>query len=131
MHLPDRIRHSTVPEGQQEKRWSFRYLGVLLAGFLFAPGNALADFSGNHGDGYGHMMAWGDGGGMMLFGPVMMIGLVVIIVLIVISLLQRKHQSEAGGGHATTSAIAMLNERYAKGEIDHDEYEERKRRIMG
>lgn len=104
--------------------------GMFVVSLLLFHGQAMAGFSGDHGDGYNHMMGWGDGGSMMLFGPVMMIGLVVVIILVVVSLMQRKPNSDTDTGQAASGALALLNERYAKGEIDHEEYEERKRRIQ-
>jgi len=92
-------------------------------------GSAMADFSNTPGYGHSHMN-WGDGIGMMMFGPVMMIGLVVLIVLVVVSLIQRKSHTSGDVEKSTSSALELLNERYAKGEIDHDEYAERKRRLM-
>ncbi len=103
--------------------------GLTLLSMLAFSGQALADLSGDHGQGYGHM-GWADGGGMMLFGPVMMIGLVVVIVLVVVSLMKHNARPDDAAGQATSSALVLLNERYAKGEIDHAEYEERKRRLV-
>lgn len=122
-------RYSISKRGRKTIQVMLQGLGLILVSLLFPSGLVLADFSGNPEDGHGHMMGWGDGGAMMLFGPVMMIGIVVVIVLIVVSLMQRKTHSNDGYGDAATSALALLNERYAKGDIDHEEYEERKRRI--
>lgn len=95
-------------------------------------GIALADLGGDH-NGEGYHMGWGGEGGMMMFGPVMMIGLVVLIVLVVMLLMNRgKHVlgQDANTTVQPSSAVTTLDERYAKGEIDHDEYEERKRRLL-
>lgn len=119
MKLPksERLRHLAV--------------GVVTAMLTMSAymSSAMADFSNTPGYGHSHMN-WGDGMGMMMFGPVMMIGLVVLIVLVVVSLVQRKSHANGRADQATSSALELLNERYAKGEIDHDEYAERKRRLM-
>ncbi|NQW02038.1 MAG: SHOCT domain-containing protein [Rhodospirillales bacterium] len=94
--------------------------------------NAHADLLGNRGA-EGFHMGWDNYGGMMLFGPVMMIGLVVLIVLVVVMLVGRGKQASESDGNANDRyrhALAILDERYAKGEIDHDEYEQRKRLLM-
>lgn len=60
----------------------------------------------------------------MMFGWI--IGAIVIIVLIVAlgrgNILQKYTDSSS----STTSALEMLRKRYAKGEIDKEEFEERK-----
>jgi putative membrane protein len=79
-------------------------------------GPALADSN----DGFGHM--WG--GGNWMFGGLMMVvfwGL--IIGLIVLAVRGFSGRSNSGAGH---SAIDILKERYARGEIDEDEYVRRK-----
>lgn len=78
---------------------------------------------------YGHPHMWGDWGwGGMIFGPIMgilYIGLIVAAIVLVVRWL--------GGGHAIApgprgkSALQILEERFARGEIDKDEFEERRR----
>lgn len=81
-------------------------------------------------DWMGHM-GWGWGG--MIFGTLTMLiflaGVVVFAVLLVRWL-------GAGGGPrqespARPTALEILQERFAKGEIDKPEYEERKRVLKG
>ena len=83
---------------------------------------------------YGPHMMWGWGYGM-IFGPLMMI-LVLAVAIAVIVLLVRWL---GGPWHGATppyypppgrTPIDILKERYARGEIDKDEFEER-RRILG
>lgn len=81
---------------------------------------------------YGHEMMWGSGqwGGFgMILGPIFMILIVVGIVTGIIYLLRLFGGHGLGGtSHpAHDRALALLKERYAKGEIDSEEFAERKR----
>ena len=71
---------------------------------------------------------WGWGGGMF-FGPLFMIaGPVLLIVLVV--LLIRWFSGERGRPRdRVRTAREILDERYAKGEIQRDEYEERRKAL--
>ena len=72
-------------------------------------------------------MDWGWGG--MIFGPIMMIVLLILIVLVVRWLVE---SGRGGGSHNPLgqTPLDILKERFAKGEIDKDELEER-RRVLG
>ncbi|WP_392336436.1 SHOCT domain-containing protein [Loktanella salsilacus] len=81
---------------------------------------------------HGHDMMWGSnqwGGFGMVLGPIFMILIVVGIVAAIIYLLRLFGAT----GPATIShaahdrALALLKERYAKGEIDSTEFAERKK----
>ncbi len=86
--------------------------------------------------GYGPGMMWGEGGGwfQMLFGFLMMILFLAIIVALVVFAVRWLGGAEhspfrhpPAAGHRT--ALDLLKERLAKGEIDVAEYEERKRAL--
>jgi putative membrane protein len=66
----------------------------------------------------GHM--WG-GGWMWLWGTLMMLFLVGVIAVIVWLMIRASH----GGVSGSNPARRILDERYARGEIDTDEYEAR------
>lgn len=80
---------------------------------------------------YGHDMMFGSGqwGGFgMVLGPVFMILIVVGIIAGVIYLVRRSDGAGTASSHAGQDrALALLKERYARGEIDSAEFTERKR----
>ena len=81
---------------------------------------------------YGHDMMWGGGqwGGFgMVLGSIFMILILVAIIAGVFYVLRLVGgPGLVGGGHpAHDRALAILKERFAKGEIDSKEFEERKK----
>lgn len=106
-------------------------LSMLVGAFSAAPVMAQS-YDGMPG-GY-HMGMQGMGGWPMIFGALMMI-LVLAAVIAVVVLLVRAFTS---GGHAAPptrssgrSALDILDERYARGEIDQEEYQQRKKDLAG
>ncbi len=97
---------------------------------LLVPLAAAADATGNWDHG-AHSM-WGGWGGMA-FGFLMMIAFVAAIVVTVV-LVVRAFGGGHGGPARTTPAgktpLDILEERFARGEIDAQEFEER-RRVLG
>lgn len=80
---------------------------------------------------YGHDMMGGSGqwGGFgMVLGPIFMILILVGIVAAVIYVLRLSGAPGLGGGgqQANDRALALLKERFARGEIDSKEFEERR-----
>lgn len=101
---------------------------ALLTAVLLAPVSAWAQ----QGSGYyrGHM--WDGGWHAWLFGPMMMIlfiGLVVVAVIIVVRWLGDEGRGSATKRSADKTPIEILEERFARGEIDKDEFEERRRAL--
>lgn len=105
-----------------------RILILLAAPFmsLLTTGPSTAQTYGDHQMGWG---AYGWGWGHMIFGGLMMIvffGVIIVLIVLLVRWL--------GGGHLHGDALprpktplVILQERFAKGEIDKEEYEERKR----
>lgn len=86
---------------------------------------ALADAPGGAGNEYGHMMGWGHG----YAGPFLMLfWLVVLVAAVVLVIRLLDGRSGAAGG---SSALATLDERFARGEIDAEEYQARKKLLKG
>ncbi|MDA1098579.1 MAG: SHOCT domain-containing protein [Proteobacteria bacterium] len=82
---------------------------------------AIAD--SQTGGGYQHM--WGGGMSMMFLGPFMMI--VFLAVIVVIAVLAARWLLPASGSASSSgsSARTILDERFARGEIDAEEYRAR------
>ena len=81
----------------------------------------------NFGGFEGHM--GGFGGGAMLFGGLIFLALLVVGIIVAVRLLRSKHVGTNSSFHNTDhsfqnvdSAMRILNERYAKGEIPDEEY---------
>jgi len=79
-------------------------------------------------DRYDHMNGWA-GGWMWLTGLVWLLVLAGIVGLVV-WLVLRASQPAANSGTGTDSARRILAERFARGEIDADEYA-RRRELLG
>ena len=69
-------------------------------------------------EGYGNMMGWFGGGIMMILFWVLVIIFIVWII------------REISGKNSRSNALEILKERYAKGEIDKKEFEEKKKDLM-
>jgi putative membrane protein len=86
--------------------------------------------------GYGpYMMDWGGGWYGMIFGPLFMIlvlALVIAVAVLLVRWLGGPWQSVQPPHHMQPgrTPLDILKERYARGEIDKQEFEER-RRVLG
>ena len=95
---------------------------ILLTGvatLALTGGAAWAD-SGYHGNG-GYMM--GGYGHGFLGGSVMILFWIAVIALIVLGV---RWLAQNGGGEKRSSALDILQDRLARGEIDAEEYQARK-----
>ena len=75
---------------------------------------------------------WGDAGfgwgWGMGFGMIGMVLFWALVILGIVVLVRRRGESSAPSGTpASKTALDMLNERYARGEIEMQEFEEKKR----
>ena len=98
---------------------------------MLASASALADPTEGY-PGYGPHMMWGNGWAGWVFGPLMML-LVIAVIVAAVVIVARSVSHSGQGTRGPTSApdpIDILRERFARGEIDKDEYEER-RRVLG
>ena len=126
------IRHSTLTTrcqnfGKNGKGEEMKYTTATMGLFfwLLDAVPAIAD-SGDKGAYYYSHPMWSGGWtwGHMFMGWGMM-AIFLIAVIVVVVLLARG----AGGDGSRSSALDILNERYARGEIDSAEYQERKKSI--
>lgn len=84
---------------------------------------------------YGPHMMWWDGGWYgMIFGPlfmILMLAVVIAVVFLLVRWLGGPWQGAVPPHHAPPprTALDILNERFARGEIDKDEFEEKRRLI--
>ena len=70
----------------------------------------------------------GMGFGMMLFWAIILVAVIIGAVLLVRKLSHSDQQS--GSNHNVASGLDILEERFARGEIDRDEFE-RRRQVLG
>ena len=98
-------------------------LGVVLLFLGAAASSAFADVDGDWGG-----MMYGGGWGHMISGAFMMVlfwgGLILLSVLGLRWFSDHRNQEH---GRQTGSSLEILKERFARGEIDSAEYEERRR----
>lgn len=74
------------------------------------------------------MMYWSDGhGGIMGWGWLLMVPFWALVIFGAVILFRRIASGDAGGTRRTP--LDILKERYARGEIGKEEYEEKKRDI--
>jgi putative membrane protein len=79
-----------------------------------------------------HMMHdWTWGGGGMILGPLYMIIWLAILVAVVILVMRYMGAMPATRNGGMRTPREILDERYARGEIDHDEYEKRRKALGG
>ncbi len=99
--------------------------GVIVAALIILP-QVFGLISGGQSYGYG-MMGTGMMGGFawMWLIPVLFMGLIVWGIVAVV-----RGVSQSGGSDSASrvdSALEVLKKRYARGEIDKEEYEEKKK----
>lgn len=84
--------------------------------------------TGMMGNAYGGMMAmmwpW-----MLILAALAVAGLIALI-LVIIKLARGNSAPTAGSQYGSDTARRILDERYAKGEVDHDEYRKRRETLQ-
>ena len=107
---------------------------IAAGSLLLAFGGTLPAWAQATREGYGTHM-WGGGYGWF-FGPIMMIVFIAVTVVVIVLIVRWL----GGTGHAPShlvhgpppgkTPLDILKERYARGEIDKEEFEER-RKVLG
>ena len=110
---------------------SHRWAAVMSATVASAPAIARAQTPGGP-YGYGPQMMWGWGWYGMIFGPlfmILMLAVVITAVMLAIRWLGGPWQAPSHHAPPGRTALDILNERFARGEIDQAEYEAKRRLI--
>ncbi len=95
----------------------------------------LIGLSSAHADGFGDSRFWGEGFGMghMFFGGAMMIafwGAIILLVVLGIRWISGSGSRSQDDVSSRSSSLRILEERYARGDIDHDEFERRRQTLL-
>ncbi|MFT7573437.1 MAG: putative membrane protein [Paracoccaceae bacterium] len=104
-------------------------LALAITGFLALSAPVFAQQG--QGPAYGSHM-WGSGWHGMFFGPIMMIVFIAVAVVVVVLLVRWLGGPGHGGAlHSLPgkTPLDILRERFARGEIDKEEFEERRRTL--
>ncbi|HSS64231.1 MAG TPA: SHOCT domain-containing protein [Gammaproteobacteria bacterium] len=103
-----------------------RLFAVFLLSLMAASGQVWAQQP--RGEYYGPHMMWESG--WMFFGPLIMVAFVAFIVAVVILLVRWLGDHRPGARTPPEGrSLEILKERFARGEIDKEEYEERRRTL--
>lgn len=98
-------------------------LGSVLLAPMSAPGCYYRPMDGGMGIG-GHMMGYEGYGGMFMW-----ILFIVIAIGIVFFVLDRSKKADSAPGATSDSPMDVLKKRYARGEIDQEEFERMKKEL--
>jgi putative membrane protein len=69
---------------------------------------------------WGHMMGYGYGGGFMWLIVLLLVGVVIYFLL-------QTSKSKSSDGSITETPLDILKKRYAKGEIEKEEFDRKKK----
>jgi putative membrane protein len=75
------------------------------------------------------MNDWGYGWGGMFFGPLFMIAGPLLLIVLVVLLIRWMIAARDVSRDSVRTAREILDQRFAKGEIQRDEYEERRKAL--
>jgi putative membrane protein len=67
----------------------------------------------------------------MFLGPLITIAFLALLIAAVFALVRWLGAADGGAGRRTPRALDILDERYARGEIDSEEYQRRRQDIAG
>jgi putative membrane protein len=75
------------------------------------------------------MHGWGMGWGGMFLGPLFMIAWLAILVAVIVLVVRWLGGGAFGVSPRARTSREILDERFARGEIDHEEYEKRRKAL--
>ena len=90
-------------------------------------------FGGGYGPGFGMMSGWGGGGGFFPFSGIFGLLLLVLVIVAVVWLVRamlRPHDRAPRAEHRA-AGLDILDQRYARGEINRDEYLQKRGDVLG
>ena len=100
---------------------------TLVRSSVLTAASAVAASAWAQGPGPWQMHDWmGWGGGGMWLGPLFMIIPLALLIVAIVALVRWMGGGSGNGGGRVRSARDILDERYARGEIDREEYERRR-----
>jgi putative membrane protein len=76
------------------------------------------------------MNEWGLGWGGMWFGPLFWIGLIAIVMMVATGMSRRQSSGRNSPGSRPGTPREILDARFAKGEMDREEYETRRKALV-
>lgn len=88
-------------------------------------------FAHGEGEAHAHGHSWFDGWSGMMFHPLVMIFLVATIAVLAILALRWLVGSRQAAAPPEATPLEILEARFARGEIDREEFEERRRVLDG
>jgi putative membrane protein len=106
--------------------WQFT-IGSTVGLWISAASNAFAQWR-EYGWGHGPWMMGGYGMGW--FGGIFMVIFWIAVVIGIVFLIRWLVQSTRGGAGSAESALEILKRRYAAGEINKKEYEQKKKDLL-
>ena len=101
-------------------------ISLIISSIFLTYGNVLAQLGGPFSRHAPGMIGGSFGGIIFLFMLIFWVLLIVNLVLLIRLLLQKTSTKKRTVADSS-SALAILNERYAKGKIEKEEFEEKKR----
>ncbi len=105
-------------------------IGGIIVAILIILSVVLAYFWGWQGDGYGMMGPGMMGGfGNMFLMPIVWIVVLGLIIWAVVTAIYSPGESNSTA-HKADSPLEILKRRYARGEIDKEEYQEKKKDLV-
>ena len=104
--------------------------GIILAALIIVP-SVVGAVSGWQYGGWGMMGSgmWGGFGWMWLM-PILMILFWGLVIWGIVALVRGSGGSRGSDSSKADSALEVLKKRYARGEIDKEEYEEKKKDLI-
>ena len=108
---------------------------LIMTGLLLSL--SMPAFAQTDGFRHGPGMMWGGGWGGMIVGPLMMLLFIVVAAVLVVFVVRwlggtggGYHGPQSGREGLASTPLGILQERFARGEIEREEYEDR-RRVLG